>query len=417
MTSRSTPRPTDPPEPGLLDKAPLPLAGALSALGAGASSLVLVVLPFFVAWLASTASTVSAGQSLEVGGDLWLMAHGVGLHTNAGAVTLTPWLLLAVPLLTLRWGAQRILAGVADRDAGPALLGGLRRDVGVAGACFVGAYAALAFVVALIGRFPGLAPTWWSAPLLAALWAAAVFAWQAVREFRTRGTDLAPRARWAWREYVPWWLRRAIGPAARGAALLVGFGAIGVLVLVAANLTRVVGLYGDVGAGWVGGVVLTLGQLCYLPTLAMWAVSFAAGPGFGLGEGSSITWTQAQPGPMPLVPVLGALPDPGPLPEWTLAAVAAPVLVGFVVAWLALRGPDRPRSGRDRLRLAAAAVGLCALLLTGLVVAAGGSLGSARLAHVGPVAWLVGPALLGELALGGFVAWALSGLRLRRRRD
>ena len=77
--------------------------------------------------------------------------------------------------------------------------------------------------------------------------------------------------------------------------------------------------------------MLTLGQVVILPNVALWAASWMAGPGFGLGEGAAITWSQSNPGLLPLIPGLGAVPAPGPLPDGLWLSALVPVAAGAVV--------------------------------------------------------------------------------------
>jgi hypothetical protein len=117
---------------------------------------------------------------------------------------------------------------------------------------------------------------------------------------------------------------------------------------------------------------------------------------------------------LPLVPVLGALPSPGPLPAIAQAAVLVPVLVGAVVGWRSSRSV--PADDDDVARLVPSAVldALVAAVLTAvalmlLAVLSAGSAGPGQLADVGPSAWRVGLALLGELTAGATVtAWILA---------
>lgn len=405
-----------PPEPGLLDQAPIWLHAVLGALGAVFVSGAIVVTPLFAAWLTSAASTVPAMQAVRIGIDVWLLAHGGSLHVGNGAFSLVPWLLTLLPLCCLVWSAGRLAMRFPVEHRVPRSVGGLRRDVLVGGLCFVGTYAVAAVLLALMTRLDAVSASVPRAFLGPLALAALAYVVAVRRAFADDPDDLAPGFTWGLREYVPRWVRRSVRPALVGTAALLIAGMIGALVLVGVNFSRITGLYDTVGAGWTGGTVLTLGQLAYLPTVGGWALSFAAGPGFALGEGSSISWGAVQPGYLPLVPALGALPDPGPLPAWVIAFVAVPVLVGFVVGVRCSR-----RAGGADLSWAHRARAIaCGIVLTGLfssivLACCTGSLGAARLSHIGPHVVLAGLALTGELLVGGLLAWTVSGVRLRRR--
>lgn len=403
------------PEPGgLLDDAPDWMRVLAYALGAAGVSASLVVTPVFAAWLANTSSTVPAGQAISLGLLGWLMAHGVPLHLGRGSVELIPWLLTLLPLMTVRWSAQRLLLPAALRRPRVRPQGWIRADIAALGGGFCAVYALVAFLVATLARLPGAS----ASPLVAAF-AAAVLAglgvtWAATDLFAGRFDRLCPRLADGWVDHAPVWLRHAIRPAARGVAALCALGAVGVVVLMAFGASRVGSLYADLGPGWVGGTVLTLGQLLYLPTAAAWAVAVAAGPGFAIGAGPGVSVRGIDGGALPLVPAFGALPDPGPLPGWFLGVLAVPVLVGAVVGWQAISSGARLGSWRSRAATIGAACGLTGVTMTLVFALTSGALGVDRLGHVGPSPLLAGAALLGELLLGGLLALAVSPLRVRR---
>lgn len=68
-------------------------------------------------------------------------------------------------------------------------------------------------------------------------------------------------------------------------------------------------LYGlSLGAG----ILIWLAQLLYLPTVQTWALAWVLGPGFAQGTGTIRSFTQVKAGPIPAVPILGALPNQTP---------------------------------------------------------------------------------------------------------
>ena len=185
--------------------------------------------------------------------------------------------------------------------------------------------------------------------------------------------------------------------------------------MVVAHRGRIGQLYDTLGADPVGVGVLSLGQFLALPNVGLWAASWMAGPGFAFGQGTSITWSTSNPGLLPLIPGMGALPDPGPLPDglWLFALV--PVLAGTLVGWRAMRSVARFSSWQVKAKVSASACVVAALTLTLASLLAGGSLGAARLSLVGAPSVMFGMAVLGELLLGAMVVVSLSHLRVVRR--
>lgn len=414
MPVRPRPRAATHPEPDGLFDAPEWLRTLGCALGAAFVSAAVVVSAICAAWLASVASTVPAGHAVAAGVQAWLFAHGATPELVSGRLGLVPWLATLLPLSCLRWSAQRLLVDRAARPVVRRTEIWIRSDIVAVGAGFAGSYAVATFLAAVLSGLPGTTVN----PLLAAaagfVLATLGYVLACLDCFRGRLDRLCPRLLSTWPDVVPSWLRAAIRPAWRGVLALGAVGLAAVVGLLAVNAARIASLYADLGPGWIGGIVLTLGQALYLPTGAAWAVAFAAGPGFGVGAGTAITVRGSEGGALPLVPILGALPDPGPIPSWAVLALLAPVLVGVAVGWMAIRPLPRLTSWRRRAAAVAASCGLTGLVWTLIFALCSGPLGYDRLGHVGVAALPAGAALTGELLLGGLCALGASGLRVRR---
>jgi hypothetical protein len=185
------------------------------------------------------------------------------------------------------------------------------------------------------------------------------------------------------------------------------------LVALVWRLPTVVGLHQSVDAGWFGGLLLVLAQLLYLPTLAVWGTAWLAGPGFQVAMGGSVTVSGAQPGLLPLVPALGAVPPEASYPTWVTAALLLPVTLGAVAGWRACRSWSRLASWRAKALSSLTAVSTAALLVGLVAVPASGAMGVDRLAAVGTTPVLVALALLVELALGALVVLLVELVRLQ----
>jgi hypothetical protein len=231
------------------------------------------------------------------------------------------------------------------------------------------------------------------------------------REFRGQVGSVAPDLTGALEARLPIHLRRAIGPGMWGAFAIFGAGLALALVMIVLHLGRIGTLYGTLGADPVGMIVLSLAQLTALPNVAIWAASWMAGPGFGFGAGTAVTWSHSSPGLLPLLPGLGALPNPGPLHAGMWLSVLVPVAAGALVGWRALRVVARLSSWQVKANVAVAACVVAALVLTLASALAGGSLGAARLSGVGAPSLAFGAAVLGELLLGAGVVVGVSHLR------
>ena len=198
------------------------------------------------------------------------------------------------------------------------------------------------------------------------------------------------------------WAAVAARAAATASAVLVcGAAALAVLAL-ALRFSAIGGAGHSLGGGAGAEIGLFLIDLALLPNLIGWAVSFLVGPGFAIGTGSTVSMFGSAHGPLPSLPVLGAVPVPGPLSSWLLAAGLVPLLAGAAATVLVLR---LVRSWPDRfaaLAAAAAATGLGCGLFCAL---SGGPVAAGALAVTGPAGWQVGLAaggLIGLVGLAGF---------------
>jgi hypothetical protein len=207
----------------------------------------------------------------------------------------------------------------------------------------------------------------------------------------------------------------AIAAALRGgaaaASTIVAFTGVVIAVLLFANYARIITLYEDLHSGALGGAVLTIAQIMVLPNLVIWGVSWIVGPGFAIGTGSAVSPLGTTLGPIPAIPVLGALPHGSA--AFSFAGLIVPIVAGFLAGAL-LRRPlvERlgTRVGPSWMLAAGAGMGVVGGAILGLLAwASAGSIGPGRLQHAGPDPWAVGlwaaleigvPALIGMLAAG-----------------
>ncbi|HEX5858531.1 MAG TPA: DUF6350 family protein, partial [Microbacterium sp.] len=279
-------------------------------------------------------------------------------------------------------------------------------------------------------------PTLWQAVLLpvalygvSALCGAIAVAWRlgddGVIDALRRRLDRLPHG---WGE-VP-------GLIARGTAIavaaLVAAASVTVAVAVLLRGGEVIALYESTHLDALGATVVTLGQLAYLPTLVVWALSWLAGPGFAIGVGTAVSPAGTQLGVLPGIPALGLIPEQGS--EWLLLALLVPVAAGAVAGWAirsrlvasrAVASVPAPRAELSGLvptmplappatspehepigpRLAVATgIGVSAGAFAALLAwAASGSLGPGRLSEVGPAPGPVALAVGLEVLVGAAI--------------
>jgi hypothetical protein len=287
-------------------------------------------------------------------------------------------------------------------------------------------FAVLAAAIALTsGSGVAQAPLW-----QAVLFPALVFALPAVAgaiagEWREAGAGVIARMRDRIEALGGGW-GDVPGLAVRGAAVvlvaLIGFGALALVVALVFGGAQVIALYEAAHVDALGATVITLGQLAYLPTLLVWAISFLAGPGFAIGAGTAVSPAGTQLGVVPGIPLLGVIPESSS--SWLLLLVLLPVAAGALAGWVVrshlvarsaaavpaaaitdtpwataaldgLIGPPTPLGSDDddepphepvgpRLAITVLIAVLSGAASALLAALASGSLGPGRLAEVGP---------------------------------
>ena len=207
--------------------------------------------------------------------------------------------------------------------------------------------------------------------------------------------------------WMPHEWRAALVLALRGAGLmlvsLVGVASLLLLVAAFAGAGRSIALAETLHLDPAGAIVLGVAGLAVLPDLIVWALAWLLGPGFSLGAATSVSPGGTLTGPLPVIPVLGFVPES--MPAAAYAVVAIPVAIGFAAAvWMRTRPVDIDLE-RGGLRLGApvAAAAFAAIAAWLLAIAASGPIGPGRLAEFGPSAPWVLLAAFATLAVGALV--------------
>jgi hypothetical protein len=207
-------------------------------------------------------------------------------------------------------------------------------------------------------------------------------------------------------EAVPDWFVLGLRAGVRILVALTVLSLVAVVAAVVVSFDQILDLQAGLHTDGVSTVIAVFAQLLLVPTLMMWALAFVAGPGFAVGEGTAFTPTGIDAGPLPVVPVLGALPEPGSVVgELGLVAVLW-VLVGAAVGWWLHRASadaDLPRS----LAAVVVAVALTAAAVAVAVGAGSGGIGPGRMAVVGADPVAVALAVGWQVLLGAVVVVVL----------
>jgi hypothetical protein len=389
--------------------------GAIAAAFAGWISLLAVTL---LGWL--SVPEVAISEPVRLAARLWLLAHGVEITIAGQVISIAP---LGFVVLWVFLGSA--IADLATRHSLAAPPTEEQRSLQTArlGAMYAVTYLGCVLVVSVLLE-GGIQ---WRGIAGAALLALVTAVLGVGRACRWRLTLLP-----SWLK-LPVWLRALPQVLFTGVLSALAGGALLLVVALLASHERFLTLYDTLQPGAIGGVLLLIIQLAWWPNLVLWATSWVAGAGFGLGVGTFITPLANQSGMLPNLPVFAVIPETGTTSPWQVLWLLLPVLAGVVAGFTMLRtlqaemplqtltisGVMRVQLGVVRPDIAAIAGGFSGVA-TGLGVVAlaalsGGNLGTVRLIGLGPL--LSGLLILAPTTMGlsGLLTAALIGLRTFNR--
>lgn len=374
---------------------PLWLQGVVELIVTALFSALAVFAAMSAVWATKGFGDMEFSSVAAMSAHLWLLIHGVPLDlaaafgASAGTMTLVPLGLSILPLLLCyRSGRRLARASYEGEFLIPVLSGSVT-------------YALISS--AMYG---------WASPHpqpLQALNAALVplgivvagLMWGGYREARSLsrmvGVDTAEQisqmsqySRWA--GSYAWAVVRA---AVVAFVALVGLGAVLLGIGILAGWSQIVATYQELHAGAVGDTAVTLLQLGFLPNLVIYAIAWSTGAGFSFGAGTSVGLTSSDAGTLPMLPILGAVPES--MGTFGLVGLLVPLGAGAIAGWwflregedhldewVALKVPFRPLSAL----ISAVVLGM----MTGIMTSFGalwlgwisyGSLGIGRFTEVG----------------------------------
>ncbi|MGU3410900.1 DUF6350 family protein [Microbacterium sp. M1A1_1b] len=392
------------------------LLAAVEAVVTVGVGLGIALVPLTLLWGFEYGLQVDWDVFWKAAGSVWLIGHGVDVTFELGAAAAkasgvsgagAP---ITITLAALGFAAVTAWLGAR---AGRRFAETDHRVTGIL--VGTGLTALLGLGLGLSATSAASHPTLWQAVVFPALWFGipALVAAEVCRRRRSvpadpvtgRVLDQVHRIPAVWRAVIGFGLRA--GTAAT--AMVVAVAGIVVGFLLFGSFAEVITLYERSHAEVVGGIALTIGQLAFLPDFVGWATSWLVGPGFAIGTGSSVSPIGTTLGPIPALPVFGALPASGH--TFGLLWVLVPVLAGFAAGGLLRPRLVRALGAADSALLRASgglATGIVAGLVTGGIAwLSSGSFGPGRLADVGPHALLVGVFAALEVGVPAIVALAI----------
>ena len=361
----------------------------VGALAVAAAGWLLMAGPAALGWLTSPESQLA--DALGLASRVLLLANGAVTTIGGQAVSIAPLgLTLALILLGVPVAGLAARAAIDETDD-------LRGLVLRVGGAYAGTYIVFITLIAFFVPETSVIRAFLGSVLIGGIsgfWGV------------TRAVGYDPCERWPVRARS---FPRGIGVAA---LICVGTGAALLSVVLILGRERIAAIADGLGGDGTAGILLIVIQLAWLPNLVIWAMAWALGAGVTLGEGTLLDMNGTSLGFLPSIPVLGAVPDPGPVPElawlWLLGGVLAGVLATLVVTL------NRSSERFYETSMTGGIAGiLTGVLLFVLAWFASGGLGTQRLAHVG--VRLGGLAITAPCILGlvGLVTGLVVGLARR----
>ena len=355
---------------------PLVLIATLGGVSAALAPLVVLLAVGVIGWFVTDAGVHGAPRDgMRMGALAWLAGHGSGFTVMGARVTVVP---LGVTAMTV-WSMWRLGHRVGDAVSGHGpdadRISDGERDltVPIAIMTFFAGYAVVAVVVATLAAGTSVDP---SVPR--------VLAWTVVLTALVAAPAIAVGSGRAaiWATFVPVTVRA--GAAVAGAVLgtLLAVSTVAFLVIFAMSLDDAATMTSSLHPSPAEAGLYALVNAAFLPNAALFTGSFLLGPGFAVGGATLVTPGAVVLGPLPVVPLLAALPAAGTPAAWVGGLMLLPPFVAGVAAYRTLRTRTL---AWDQVALAGCGGGLVAGLgFAVLASLAGGAAGPGRMRFVGP---------------------------------
>lgn len=390
----------------LRHRRPLPLVALAGGVAAAGATLLIAMAVGVAGWYLSDAGAHGTpGDGLRIGALVWLLGHGSGVTVAGAALTAVP---LGVTLLCAvsvwRFGL-RVGDSVAGHGPDADRLADGERDLTVQAATAL--YAVGYLAVALIARH-----------LVAArgTTASGLLFWSLLLTVGVGGTGIAVGSGRAatWAALLPQQVRDVVAGTCR---LLVAWALVSTAVLVVALLVHgatAVNLLDELHAGAGSDFLYVALSLLVVPNAAVFSSAYLAGPGFAVGAGTLVSPAAVHLGPLPVLPLLAALPHGAPGWAQLLVGLAPVTAVAAVVLTQRQRPTLEWRVGMLRGLVTGLLAAVAVAIVSGL---AGGAVGPGRMGHVAPHTAAVLVHLAFWLGLGGFLGGAIATFRQRQASD
>jgi hypothetical protein len=266
-----------------------------------------------IAWATAGSTNGNTSDPVRAAIWLWLGAHHLAFNLTlsegapSGWLTYLPLGALVFPILAIRSGFKRSMERL-DNDY---------QSIALARTLFVLLYAGITAAIAFFVTTDAVKPVWYLTPLVTI-------------PIATLSVLSAERRKIS---SLPIFFATRIVATFLGCAFLV----LGISLLM--NLATVKDLTKVLEPGILGGFLLLILNVLYLPNAAVATMGYFAGVGFGIGNGTIISPLFSKVPEIPALPILGALPT-GKF-HWALFAILIFVAAGVALtSWTLNQRPE-----------------------------------------------------------------------------
>ncbi|KAA1421190.1 hypothetical protein F0U44_02445 [Nocardioides humilatus] len=380
----------------LLSRRPLVATATAGGALAAAGPLLVCMAIAVVGWfLTDAGGHGTPSGALRVGALGWLAAHGSGVSIDGIRLTALP---LGVTVLCA-WCAWRVGHRVGESISGHGPDADRIKDgerdwtVPIAAGLFTVGYVVVGVLATTLTSTPETTPSagrvmMWSFLISAAAGLPAL----------ARGSGRAA----VWLPTLPLAVRdgAALVRSMLRAWLLLAL--LALLVALVVDFSTAANIVSQLDADAGDTAMIGALSLVVLPNATLFSSAYLLGPGFTVGTGTLVSPGAVVLGPLPLFPLLAALPDGGPTPGWTGWLMGTPVLIAAVASAWSHR--SRPARTWDQAAIRGCGAGLVTGVLIGIVTTvAGGAVGPGRMADVGPFGFDVFLHAVTAFGIGGLL--------------
>lgn len=393
------------------------LVAAFEALLVAAVGFGILLAPLTVVWLFENDPTIDWLVPFRASADVWLMSHGTRLVVPDGAFGSTEVPAFVVSIIPL--GISLVIAHLANR-MGLRLTSALELWPAWLAAGLV--YGGISFLLSTLAYSEFAYPVTWQGtflPPMFLLFFVVLASLFGKRQAFGEAASLPEPAERVWSQEflnrtfknLHWSLRAVSAPALRAGTgvvlILLAVASVFIAVMIAVNWIQVIRLYEGLQVSFLGGVMITAGQLAILPNIVVYGASWFTGVGFQIGAGSLISPVATVVGPLPALPITSALPV-GELSFGTIA-ILVPLVGAFVSTIMIRRHADEIRFEFASAWSAAITLGLSIAFVAAvefglLTLLASGGAGPGRLQVIGVNPLLAAGVLFIEVAVVSILA-------------